>query len=50
MDVTTRLEESIKQVRLAKQDVTDPEVVRELEETLESLRSTLESLEENNET
>jgi hypothetical protein len=47
--VTTRLEEAIKQVRLAKQEVAEPEVARELEESLESLQSALESLEENRE-
>lgn len=47
--VTTRLEEAIKQVQLAKQEVAEPEVARELEESLESLQSALESLEENRE-
>lgn len=47
MEVTNRLEEAIKQVRLAKQEVEKPEVSQDLEDCLESLQNGLESLEEN---
>jgi len=43
MDVTNRLQEATKQIRLAKQEVEDPEVNQELERALESLQDGLES-------
>lgn len=46
MDVTNRLEEAIKQVRLAMQEIEDPDVSKDLEEGRESLRKALEALEE----
>jgi len=45
MDVTDRLQEAIKQTKIAKQEVGESEVSRNLEQALESLQNGLESLE-----
>jgi hypothetical protein len=49
MEVTARLEEAIKQTRLAKQEVERSEASRSLEQGLESLQDGLESLEKEDE-
>jgi len=46
MDERNRLQEAIKQIRLAKQEVEKPEVSQELEQALEALQTALESLED----
>lgn len=49
MEVTARLEEAIKQTRLAKQEVERSEASQYLEQGLESLQDGLESLEKEDE-
>lgn len=44
MKVTNRIQEAIKQTRLAKQEVEESEVSRDLEQALESLQNGLESV------
>ena len=46
MEVTNRLQEAIKQTDLAIEDVSQPDVRRDLEQARESLREGLESLDE----
>ena len=46
MKATNRLKEAIKQARLAKQEVEDPDVSQELEDTIEGLQNSLEALED----
>ncbi|GCF14419.1 hypothetical protein Harman_23540 [Haloarcula mannanilytica] len=48
MEVTNRLKEASKQVRLVKQEVEDDGVSQELEDGLEALQNALEALEEDN--
>jgi len=45
--MTNRLKEAIKQIRIVKEEVDDPEVSGELERALEALENAVESLEEN---
>ena len=49
MEVTNRLQEAIKQTRIAKQEVEESEVIRDLEQALELLEKGLESLEKQDE-
>jgi len=46
MDVSNRVKEAIKQVRLAKQEVEDPDAFEDLERSLEALENALDSLED----
>ncbi|WP_336339408.1 hypothetical protein [Haloarcula brevis] len=46
MKVTNRVKEAIKQTRLAKQEVDDSTVSKELEHALEALEDALETLED----
>jgi len=45
MEVKNRLQEAIKQTRIAKQEVENSEVSQDLEQALESLQNGLEALE-----
>jgi len=44
--MTNRLDEAIKQIRIVKEEVDDPEVSEELEQALEALQSAVVSLED----
>ena len=44
--MTNRLEEAIKQIRIVKEKVDDPEVSQESEQALEALQNAVESLED----
>jgi hypothetical protein len=46
MELSDRIEEAVKRVRLAKQEVEDPDVSYDLEHSLEALQDALESLED----
>ncbi|WP_434530076.1 hypothetical protein ACODNH_02125 (plasmid) [Haloarcula sp. NS06] len=46
MEVTNRVKEAIKQTRLAKQEVDDSTVPKELENALEALEDASETLED----
>jgi hypothetical protein len=46
MEVTNRLEESIKQIRIVKEEVENSEVSQDLEEGIGAIQNALESLEE----
>ncbi|GAA5434552.1 hypothetical protein Hjap01_04044 [Haloarcula japonica] len=41
----SRMKEAIKQIRIVKEDIDDPEVTQELEQALESLENAVEMLE-----
>ena len=43
--LSNRLKEAIKQIRIVKEEVDDPEVSGELEQALEALENAVESLE-----
>jgi len=43
--MTNRLEEAIKQIRIVRDEVDDPEVSQELKQALEALQNATESLE-----
>jgi len=43
--MTNRLNEAIKQIRIVKEEIDDPEVAGELERALEALENAVESLE-----
>ncbi|MFU1783334.1 hypothetical protein ACM16X_18370 [Haloarcula japonica] len=47
IDMTNRLKEAIKQIRIVKEEVDDPEVNKELEHALDSLKDVVEMLEDN---
>jgi ribosomal protein L1 len=44
--MTKRLNEAIKQTRIGKEEVDDPEVLEELEQALEALQNAVEALED----
>jgi len=44
--MTNRLKEALKQIRIVKEEVDDPEVSQELEHALEALQNAVESLED----
>jgi len=46
MEVSNRMKEAIKQVRLAKQEVEVPDASQDLEHSIEALQNALESLED----
>jgi len=47
IEMPSRLKEAIKQIRIVKEKVDDPEVSGELERALEALENAVESLEDN---
>ena len=48
VDVTNRLNEVVKQIRIVKEEVNDPEVTTELEQALEPVNIAIETLEDDN--
>ena len=48
MDMTRRLKEVTKQIRIVKEKVNDPEVATELEHALEPVENAIEALEDDN--
>jgi len=44
--VVNRIEEAVKQIRIVKEEVDDPEVSQELKHALESLQKAVKSLED----